>query len=276
MAIGRPAFALERSGRALPPARRTPALAITQGRYELRFARSALELDAALRLRFEVFNLELGEGLRRSLLTGRDEDEFDAVCDHLIVADRSDGRIVGTYRMQTAEMAQAALGFYSGREFDLDELPPAVRSRAVELGRACIARSHRNTRVLSLLWRGIAAYLRHEGMRFLFGCCSLTSQEPREGHALLQHLAARGGLHPTLRLRARPEYLCLSSVASGAEQATVAVPRLFDMYLAMGAQVCSAPAIDREFRTIDFLVLFDVERLDERGRRRFLPAERQA
>jgi putative hemolysin len=40
------------------------------------------------------------------------------------------------------------------------------------------------------------------------------------------------------------------------------------MYLDMGAQVCSEPAIDREFGVIDFLIVLDVENLDERTRRR--------
>ena len=48
-------------------------------RYEVRFARNAEELDAIQRLRFEVFNLELGEGLASSFESGRDVDEFDPV-----------------------------------------------------------------------------------------------------------------------------------------------------------------------------------------------------
>jgi putative hemolysin len=51
----------------------------------------------------------------------------------------------------------------------------------------------------------------------------------------------------------------------------VELPRLFGMYLSMGARVCSEPAIDRAFGTIDYLVLFDLADLDDRGRRRFLP-----
>ena len=58
------------------------------GRYTIRFARTAEELDAVLRLRFEVFNLELDEGLDSSFLTGRDEDEFDATSHHLLVLER--------------------------------------------------------------------------------------------------------------------------------------------------------------------------------------------
>jgi len=255
-----------------PYATAAPRLEIAQGRYVARLATSAAEIDAAQALRFAVFNLELGEGLKRSVLTGRDADEFDATCHHLIVVDRGTDAVVGTYRAQSAEDAARGHGFYTATEFDLSALPPALLGAALELGRACIAREHRNTRVLSLLWRGIAALAQRVHKRFLFGCCSLTSQDPREGRALLDVLAARGALDPSLRVRPRQGYQCWPALEPCAAAPHVAVPRLFEMYLAMGARVCGEPALDRAFGTIDYLVLFDLEALDARSRRRFLPA----
>ena len=37
------------------------------------------------------------------------------------------------------------------------------------------------------------------------------------------------------------------------------VPRLMSPYISMGAVVCGPPAIDREFRSIDFLTWVDIE-----------------
>jgi len=34
------------------------------------------------------------------------------------------------------------------------------------------------------------------------------------------------------------------------------VPKLLRTYLAIGARICGPPAIDREFKTIDFLTLW--------------------
>jgi len=261
---------------ATPVAGAGASLLFAHGRYEVCLAHGADELDAALRLRFDVFNLELGEGLVRSRLTGRDEDEFDASCQHLVVRDRRDGVTVGTYRVQTAAAAARGNGFYTATEFDLGAIPPAILDGALELGRACIARAHRNTRVLSLLWRGIAEIARREDKRFLFGCCSLTSQDPREGRSLLDVLAARGALHPSIRVRPRSGFQCWPLLDGSAGEPSVTVPRLFDMYLALGARVCGEPAIDRAFGTIDYLVLFDLLDLDAKSRRRFLPAEADA
>jgi putative hemolysin len=243
----------------------------SEERYELAFARTAAELDAILALRFEVFNLELGEGLEASYATGRDEDPFDAVCHHLLVRDRSSApaTIVGSYRIQTSEMASEHIGFYSAGEFDLGALPATVVAQSVEVGRACVARSHRNTQVLFLLWRGLAAYMAHNRKRYLFGCSSLTSQDPRDGAAMLRYLEAGGFMHAEILVPPLPSVAC-PPVDLLPEPATKQdVPPLFRIYLRHGAKIAGPPAIDREFKTIDFLTLFDVDAMPERMRRMF-------
>ena len=73
--------------------------------YEVRLACRADEVRAAQMLRYEVFNLELKEGLATSHATGRDEDYFDPVCEHLLVEHLPSGQVVGTYRLQTGRKA---------------------------------------------------------------------------------------------------------------------------------------------------------------------------
>ena len=86
--------------------------------YDTRLARNLDEVRAAQALRFQVFNLELNEGLEESYATGLDEDPFDAVCDHLIVEHQPSANIVGTYRLQTGHNAAAYLGYYCAQEFE--------------------------------------------------------------------------------------------------------------------------------------------------------------
>lgn len=248
-----------------------PTHTLVEGRYEVRFARSPEELEAVQRLRFEVFNVELGEGLESSWKDGLDRDEFDPVCHHLLVVERESGAVVGTYRMQTASMARDNHGFYSDIEFDLGGLPPSVKDSSVEVGRACVALAHRNTQVLFLLWKGLALYMASTQHRFLFGCCSLTSQDPGEGRATLEYLEAEGKLHPEVRIEPRPGFECYGEKGSdpGPWEGTVKIPKLFRIYLRHGALVCGPPAIDREFKTLDFLVLFDIAAMDEKRLRTF-------
>jgi putative hemolysin len=251
----------------LPAGGATSVTTIEQGRYRLGIAEDARSIDAALRLRFRVFNVELGEGLESSWATGRDEDPLDAQFDHLIVEDREAEDVVGTYRIQTREIADAGRGFYSADEFELSDIPPEVLDGAVELGRACIDKAHRNRQVLFLLWRGLASYLAVNGKRYLFGCSSLTSQDPSYGLAAFAELRRRGLLHPTLHVRPRPG--CLCEAAEIAAAPAVTIPTLFETYLRFGGTICGPPAIDRAFRTIDFLTWLDTEALDPGVRRMF-------
>ena len=249
-----------------------PRAAFTKGKYLVRCARTPAELDAVLRLRFEVFNLELNEGLESSFLTGRDLDEFDLTCHHLLVLDAETEQTVGTYRLRTGEAARDAGGFYSAGEFDLSVLPPQVMEGAVEVGRACIAREHRNKQVLFLLWKGLAAYMLHNRKRYFFGCCSLPTQDAREGLRALNQLQRQGHLHPTLCVTPLPGFECVPEGYFVVDGQEAALPRLFQTYLRFGAKVCGPPAIDRRFKTIDFFALFDAREMDARTRQLFFGA----
>jgi putative hemolysin len=211
-----------------------------------------------------VFNLELGEGLQASYSTGRDEDQYDDRCHHLLVEHVETGQVVGTYRLMTEKMAGSA-GFYSETEFHLEVLPPWIREEGVELGRACVASDHRSGRVIYLLWKGIAGYLAFNRLRYLFGCCSVPATDPGVGLKLHLQLAKEGQLLDGFVARATRACTCLDGSVVRDE---IQMPPLFKVYLDMGAKVCSEPAIDREFGVIDFLIVLDVENLDERTRKR--------
>lgn len=222
--------------------------------YRARLALGVADRRAAQALRFEVFNLELDEGLVQSYDTGLDADPFDEVCDHLLVEDLSDGAVVGTYRLQTGLRAQQGLGYYSEREFDFSPFEP-FRADIVELGRACIHVRHRNFAVLNLLWKGIGSYAHERGARYLVGCSSLSSQDASVAAAAFQRLSSH--LAPaSWRTLPLPEFACPLD-PQGADLPRI--PRLLSAYLAMGAAICGAPALDREFRTIDFLTWVDVQ-----------------
>jgi putative hemolysin len=234
--------------------------------YATRLAPNLDEVRTAQALRYQVFNLELKEGLEESHATGLDEDPFDAVCDHLIVEHSASGQIVGTYRLQTGRNAAACRGYYCAQEFEFDIFEP-LRATMIELGRACVHRQHRNLVVLGLLWKGIADYARGHGARYLFGCSSITSQDPKVGASAYADLCRKHLVAPQWRTRPLPAYDC-SENELAAE--AVAIPKLLRAYLTLGAKICGPPALDRQFKTIDFLTLLDLETLPLLARQRFL------
>jgi putative hemolysin len=240
-------------------------LDLSHGPYGLRLAQSDEERAAAYRLRFEVFNLELREGLETAYTTGQDVDEYDSICDHLIVEDRRSAEVVGTYRLQTGATAAANAGYYSEREFDFTPYRH-LSDPMIELGRACIAREHRSSELLFLLWRGIVQYAKHYRARYLIGCSSLTSQDPVRGTAVYSALE-QFIVEPVLRTVPRPAFSM--SLVQDTDTKTK-VPKLLRTYLAVGAKICGPPAIDCEFKTIDFLTLMDLADLSPRLHSRFL------
>jgi len=272
----------------------TPRIHAEVGRYRLRLAASAEDREAACRLRFNVFNIELGEGLASSYQTGLDADQFDPVCEHLLVEDKLEDdpsrSIVGTYRMQSGGTAARNLGYYSEQEFSFAPYE-ALRPGILELGRASIDREHRTPEVLTLLWRGIAQYATDMGLRYLIGCSSLNSMDPAEGWQMYRQLEPYR-VSPEFETEPTAAYACPSEqegahaqpspcimesnpaesvvAAQAATQTLPKVPKLLRTYLAIGARIAAPPAWDREFGTIDFLTLLDLRLLSSSARNRFL------
>ncbi len=254
--------------RQLPPRR---SVWLEAGPYVVRLAVTGHDRAAAFRLRFIVFNLELNEGLETAYASGYDTDRFDAVCDHLIVEHKETGEIIGTYRVQMGDVAARNFGYYSEQEFDFQPYE-AMRSQLVELGRACIHRNHRSSEVLHLLWRGIARYVIGNGGRYMIGCCSLPSLDNALGHAVYRSLKQYMA-EPRLMTMPTAEYVLPHAVPLSAAEGRpeeVRPPKLLRAYLTIGAKICSEPAIDWEFKTIDFLTLLDLQTLHPRMAKRFL------
>jgi putative hemolysin len=280
-------------GLSLPPAPARPRIHAEVGRYRLRLAENAEDRLAACRLRFKVFNIEMGEGLESSYQTGIDTDRFDPICEHLLVEDKQETnpsrRVVGTYRMQSGTTAARNLGYYSEQEFSFAPYE-ALRPGILELGRASIDREHRTPEVLTLLWRGIAQYSTDMGLRYLVGCSSINSKDPAEGWRMYRQLE-HYRVSPEFETSPTEAYACPSELegaqaqpapvlkdGEGPEASPVLalpvqapkVPKLLRTYLTIGCRIGGPPAWDREFGTIDFLTLLDLQMVSASARNRFL------
>jgi putative hemolysin len=241
-------------------------LGTTGTQYASRLAATSDEIKAAQALRFEVFNLELNEGLPQSYATGLDADPFDVVCDHLIVEHLPSKHIVGTYRLQTGVSAAKNLGFYSAQEFDFSVYEP-LRKEIVELGRACVHAQHRNIVVLGMLWKGIADYAQRRGARYLAGCSSITSQDPAVGASAYSELCRKNLAAPEWRTRPLAAYDCPLDLLA---EDGCKIPKLLWAYMNIGAKICGPPALDRHFKTIDFLTFVDLQNLSVQAKERFM------
>lgn len=258
----------------LPPQVVHPPILKEAGPFVVKLAETPEEVNLALRLRYRVFNLEQGKGLDSAIAQGLDLDEFDELFLHLLVVEQSTGRVVGTYRLHLGIVADSAQGCYSAREFDISGMAQIGR-QCIELGRSCVDPEFRRGAAVSLLWQGVAEVLNRSCLRYLLGCVSLETTDPAVGWAIYHYLIRKQARSELLVatpkapfVLARPPQAEVDALlAEGRLQAHF--PPLFKGYLRLGAAICGEPAIDREFGTIDFLILIDTDRLPERYRRHF-------
>jgi putative hemolysin len=242
-----------------------PASTGTSG-YSLLIADDASQVAAAQRLRHQVFATELGAHLPGAA-DGRDSDEFDHYCDHLIVRDDATGDVVGTYRMMLPAAAARAGRRYADTEFDMSRLNP-LRDQLVETGRSCVHPDHRTGAVVNLMWAGIARYLLLNNLRWLGGCASVPVDDG--GHTaagVWSRVSAKHLSPPALRVRPHNPWL---SAGTPAGDPGTPVPPLLRGYLRLGSWIAGEPAYDPEFGCADFYVLLSLDRMDARYLRHFL------
>src|SRR5207247_9556796 len=124
-------------------------------------------------------------------------------------------------------------------------------------------------RIRILCQHAIVSYQRNE--RNIFDCSLLHSKCPQEGSDMYWRLK-EFLVDPVLRTSPRPGFTIPISAAIP-ETPRINPPRLLRAYLSIGAQICGEPAMDREFKTIDFLTLLDLTKLCSSARFRFLRNE---
>jgi len=233
----------------------TPALVVS-------LARDAGELEAVQRLRYQVFTEDMG-AVFPAHAQGLDQDAFDQWCEHVIVRESTEGRIVGTYRILTPEQARRAGRYYTESEFDIGALDP-IRSGLVEVGRSCVHPDYRQGAAIMLLWSGVAEVLRRGAYRYVLGCASVSLRDDgAQAAEVWRQVASHLQDSPCPRVRPIHRY----PVERLDRSLPAKVPPLIKGYLKLGARVCGEPAWDPDFNTADLPVLLDVCHMDARYKR---------
>lgn len=278
------AGAADRFASLLPRRRRRPRRSFGRiGSLEVVLAECRDDIRQAQALRYSVFYEEMSAvPSTTALMRGRDEDAYDAICDHLLVIDHDasagDGRwqrqrrpvVVGTYRVLRQAQAERSLGFYTQGEYDIAPLIARHRDNYsfMELGRSCVLKPYRNKRTVELLWHGLWTYVREHKVDVMIGCASFPGIDPEE-HAVPLSFMYHHVLAPEKwRCRAH-DHLHVPMDILPADQvdaraALKAMPPLIKGYLRLGALVGDGAVIDRQFGTTDVLIVLPVENIDPR------------
>ena len=208
---------------------------LTRGLYTARLVQGDDDLTEAQALRHLAF--------RRG--AGRDQDGFDALCQHLLVHEAG-GTLVACCRLQEFGSGHDLSTSYAAQFYDLARLSGFAGPR-MELGRFCLHPARRDPDILRLTWGALTAIVDAAGVGLLFGCASFAGADP------VPHLAALEALRPYVAPQAlapgprAPERVVLPQ---GGDGAVSGLPPLLRSYLAMGAWVSDHAVIDRDLDTL--------------------------
>lgn len=269
--------------RGLPFARLRPAKAYGRiGDLEVRLASGRGDVKRAQRLRYSVFFEEMAaKATVLAAMRRRDEDPYDALCDHLLVVDTAIRRdpkawggkrkadVVGTYRVLRQEVARLNQGFYTQGEYDIAPLVARKGDLSfLEVGRSCVLKPYRTKRTVELLWHGLWTYIREVKADVLIGCASFAGTDPRS-HAMALSFLHHNALAPEEWLcrahdRLRVDMNMVPREALDMKAALKAMPPLIKAYLRLGAWVGDGAVVDKQFGTTDVLIVLPVARIDPR------------
>ncbi|MEY4615706.1 MAG: hypothetical protein RJB66_666 [Pseudomonadota bacterium] len=241
-------------------------------------AETKAELLQCLRLRNEVFNREF----RSVTHLEYDFDAFDSHCDHIIILHQPTQKVVGTYRLNSTLFSKK---FYTFTEFEIKHFR-SLSGPVLELGRACIQKDHRRGIVISLLWRGIAEYMKISNSKTLIGCSSIKISNSREAALVYQYLSHKG--HLDFRYCAKPrakyemdsfavwyEYMKEHYSERLEQEAESLLPPLLKSYLKFGSKIIAEPAFDEDFDCIDLLTVLDKDNLLKTSGKKFVGNEQR-
>jgi L-ornithine Nalpha-acyltransferase len=244
----------------------------TLGGLDVRLCRRRADIRRAQSLRYDVFYREMtavASALARH--RGRDEDRYDAVCDHLLVFDktRTKEQVVGTYRVLRQDVAQRRGGFYAQGEYDIQPLVEAnPQLRFMELGRSCVRGPYRTKRTVELLWHALWVYARQHKIDVMIGCASFPGVDPAAHATALSFLHHYRLAGPEWRVRAHDRhYLAMDLLPKDqidVKAAVKALPPLIKAYLRLGAVIGDGAFIDHQFGTIDVFICLPVSLIDPR------------
>ncbi|MEM0946699.1 MAG: GNAT family N-acyltransferase [Pseudomonadota bacterium] len=223
---------------------------VSRARYRARFAQNGSDIQAAQRLRYRAF---LADACAATHPAGEDADQFDDICQHVLIERVDDARLVACFRLLPLHSGDEIAASYAAQFYELSALRD-YPGKMVEMGRFCIEPGIRDPDILRVALAAMTRYVDETGTDMLFGCSSFQGCDAAaydDAFAMLRdrHLAPKRWLPKVKapdvfrfarRLRRTPD----------ARKAMLTMPPLLRGYLALGGWVSDHAVIDRDLGTL--------------------------
>lgn len=259
------------------------------GSLRVRLAQTPKDIRAAQALRYRVFYKSMGAHPKfRQRLSRVDSDRYDGLCEHLLLTTTEKVKkapkktrlaggetVIGCYRLLRRDVAERAGGFYTQGEFDLTAFLSGVGRtlNILELGRSCVHPEYRSGKGISLMWKGLGAFVAQHGIDAMMGCASFSGTDPQALAQPLSYLHHHHAGTKGWQVRAHAaQFVDMNMLAADAideKAARRALPPVLRGYIRSGALVGTGAVIDRRFNTVDVFVLMPMQHLSDRYRKRY-------
>lgn len=218
---------------------------LSKGRYTVRFADGAQDVQAAQRLRALTFKDPTFE---------LDVDDYDDRCLHMLVEDVAKDTLVCCFRLMPLDSGKTIGQSYSAQHYELSSLAN-YEGAMVEIGRFCVHPDHSDPDILRVAWGALSTYIDDAGVEMLFGCSSFkgTSEEVYlDSFSLLKdrHLAPKRWLPRVKAPAIFPFARKLRLRRPDLKAAMKNMPPLLRTYLMMGGWVSDHAVVDRDMNTL--------------------------
>ena len=238
--------------------------------YIIKPAKSLEEITQAEILRAKSFGKKFG--LEKEI----DKDEFDDLCDHLLLYEFLYGimKLIGTARIRQFKYHKHPL--YASQEFDVKEFKKRMPN-TIESGRICTIQemdSKKTYYAALMLLSGEKEYAIARNIKNFFGCTSFPTKSKkeedilREAEEIYSYLEQRGATIPRgYLLKSKKDYEGRFNPPLGTNK-KLRIPAIADIYLMCGAKIISYPFWDKEFHCIDFLTIGDINAIPPKIQKR--------
>jgi putative hemolysin len=249
---------------------------IVAGSLEAFIARDANDLLASQRLRYRVFVEEMGAKASPEMHAGKiDFDEFDDICDHLLIVDNEkNGKVVGSYRLLRRSRLPKGRRFYTEGEYDITKALAHFKGEVMELGRSCVDKDYRNRASIQLLWRAIGDYTSVHNVKLMFGCASFPGSDHKLHAKQLAYLYHYHLAPDEFRARALPDLFVPMNLYKkediNAKEVLNSLPPLIKGYLRVGGFVGDGAFEDHAYNTTDVCIIVDTALITDKYLNRYV------
>ncbi|MFN8319426.1 MAG: GNAT family N-acyltransferase [Saprospiraceae bacterium] len=159
-----------------------------------------------LALAREITFRAVGEGTMQEY----DTDAFDVYYEHLILWDRHNATIAGSYRMGFgSEIMQnmGMAGFYTRQLFHFDPKLTSTLRQSMEIGRSFMLKEYQQKpTTLLMLWKGIVAMAyERQNINYIFGAVSISNQYSNQSKSLIINMLSRHFKDPQIARHVKPK-----------------------------------------------------------------------